>query len=110
MNFTLNLISKWMDNNNVTNVELAEKMNVSESLVRAILKGERKLTAKRLDSLATIMTITVEELLGMEKNEFAGYSVMLRGGSEELSRRQEKIIMDVAMLANDYEKLKKFIQ
>lgn len=106
----VNLLKEWMKENNVSKVELAEKMGVSESLVRAILNGERQLTAKRIDTLAEITKIPACELIGTSTNNFAGYSVMLRGGSKQLSFEQEKMIMEVALLANDYEYLKKIVK
>lgn len=106
----VSLLKDWMKKNNVSKVELAEKMGVSESLVRAILNGERQLTAKRIDTLSEITSISANELIGAPTNNFAGYSVMLRGGSTQLSFEQEKIIMEVALLANDYEYLKKIVK
>lgn len=105
----VSLLKEWMENNKVSKVELAERMGVSESLVRAILNGERQLTAQRIDNLAKITNIPVCELMGTSANNFAGYSVMLRGGSKQLSFEQEKMIMEVALLANDYEYLKKIV-
>lgn len=104
------VLKGWMEKNNVSKVELAGKMGVSESLVRAILNGERQLTAKRIDTLADITGIPACELMGTSTNDFAGYSVMLRGGSKQLSFEQEKMIMEVALLANDYEYLKKIVE
>ncbi|WP_133581800.1 helix-turn-helix domain-containing protein [Aureibacillus halotolerans] len=106
----VSLLKDWMETNNVSKVELAGRMGVSESLVRAILNGERQLTAKRIDALAEITNIPACELMGTSTNNFAGYSVMLRGGSKQLSFEQEKIIMEVALLANDYEYLKKIVK
>lgn len=103
------MVKTWMNTNNVNKVELAEKMNVSEALVRAMLSGERRITTKRIDSLSEITGYTVNELLGVRENDFAGYTVMLRGGSKQLNTKQESLIMDIALLANEYERLKTFI-
>lgn len=102
-------IKSWMNEKGVSKVELAELLGVSEALVRAILNGERRLTAKRIDSLSKITGIPVSVLIGAPENDFAGYTVMLRGGSNQLNANQESLIMDVALLANEYERLKAFI-
>lgn len=103
-------IKNWMNEEGVSKVELAELLGVSEALVRAILNGERRLTAKRIDSFSKITGIPVSELIGAPENDFAGYTVMLRGGSKQLNANQESLIMDVALLANEYERLKAFIR
>ena len=109
MTITVDLVSTWMENNKISKIELSQRMRVSEALVRAILSGERRITAKRIDSLSEITGIPVSTLLGVPENDFGGYTVMLRGGSKQLNTQQESLIMDVALLANEYERLKKFI-
>lgn len=109
MTITVDLVSTWMENNKISKIELSQRMGVSEALVRAILSGERRITAKRIDSLSEITGIPVSTLLGVPENDFGGYTVMLRGGSKQLNTQQESLIMDVALLANEYERLKKFI-
>lgn len=103
-------IKNWMAENGVSKVELANKLGISEALVRAILNGERRLTAKRIEDFSNVTGIPVSVLIGAPENEFAGYIVMLRGGSKKLNANQESIIMDVALLANEYERLKAFIR
>lgn len=103
------MVATWMKDNGVSKVELADQMGVSEALVRAMLSGDRRITAKRIDSLSQITGIPVSTLLGAPENDFAGYTVMLRGGSKQLNAQQESLIMDVALLANEYERLKVFI-
>lgn len=45
-----------------------------------------------------------------KENNFVGYTVMLAGGIGRLTPKQESMIWDVALLANDYERLRRFIQ
>lgn len=104
------MVEAWMNANKVSKVDLAKKMGVSEALVRAMLSGERRITAKRIDSLSQVTGISGSELLGTPENDFAGYTVMLRGGSKQLNAKQESLIMEVALLANDYERLRAFIR
>ena len=109
MKETAKMVTAWMEENGVSKVKLAEMLGVSEALVRGMLSGERRITSKRIDALSEITGYSANELLGIEENNFAGYTVMLRGGSKQLNAKQESLIMDVALLANDYERLKTFI-
>lgn len=103
------MVITWMEENEVSKVKLADMLGVSESLVRGMLSGERRITSKRIDALSEVTGYSVNELLGVEENNFAGYTLMLRGGSKQLNAKQESLIIDVALLANDYERLKTFI-
>ncbi|OCS90831.1 helix-turn-helix domain-containing protein [Caryophanon latum] len=100
------LIESWMMENGVTTIELAARMGVSETLVRAMLSGERRIPVKRIESLSNITRIPVSTLLGVPENNFAGYTVMVRGGIKQLNAEQERLIMDVALLANEYDRLR----
>lgn len=44
------------------------------------------------------------------KNVVGGYDVIVFGGSKQLTRKQISEIWDVALLANDYERLKLWIK
>lgn len=56
------------------------------------------------------MSIEVEEIRVIENHlELAGYTIMTRGGTKQLNPKQESMLMEVALLANDYERLKAFI-
>lgn len=110
MTKAVEMVATWMKDKEVSKVELADQMGVSEALVRAMLSGDRRITANRIDSLSQITGISVSTLLGTPENDFAGYTVMLRGGSKQLNAKQESLVMDVALLANEYERLKAFIR
>lgn len=109
MSKTAALIESWMMENGVTTIELAARMGVNEALVRAMLSGERRISAKRIESLSNITCIPVSTLLGVPENNFAGYTVMLRGGIQKLSAKQERLMMDIALLANEYDRLRSVI-
>lgn len=45
-----------------------------------------------------------------ERLELGGYTIMMKGGINQLSDKQEWQILEVAMLANDYERLRRFVK
>lgn len=108
MNFkhTASEIQKWMRDNQISKIQMAEMMGISEGLLRAILKGDRRITSERLTQFADITNIPRASLLGLSDKElFAGYSVIPRGGTE-LSPANKHQIQQVAMLLNAYETFK----
>lgn len=103
---TASEIEKWMRDNQISKTQMAEKMGISEGLLRAILKGDRRITSERLTQFAEITNIPRASLLGLSDKElFAGYSVIPRGGTE-LSSANKHQIQQVAMLLNAYETFK----
>lgn len=52
----------------------------------------------------------VEETNTNPENQFAGYTVMICGGVKRLTPKQQTEVLDVALLANDYERLRAFIR
>lgn len=99
-------INQWMKENNVSKTKMAELVGVSEGLLRAILKGDRRITSERLTKFAEVMKIPRATLLGLSDSElFAGYSVIPRGGTD-LSVTNKHQIQQVAMLLNAYETFK----
>lgn len=108
MNFThtASLINQWMEENQLTNTKMAQLMGISEALLRALLKGDRRITSERLTQFAEITNIPRASLLGLSDKElFAGYNVIPRGGSE-LSIANKHQIQHIALLLNEYESLK----
>lgn len=99
-------INQWMQENNVSKTKMAELVGVSEGLLRAILKGDRRITSERLTRFAEVMNIPRATLLGLSDSKlFAGYSVIPRGGTD-LSVTNKHQIQQVAMLLNAYETFK----
>lgn len=50
------------------------------------------------------------EIRPYDPNHYCGYTLMLRGGVKHLTWKQQMMITEVALLANDYEHLRRFIQ
>lgn len=103
---TASEIQKWMRNNKISKIQMAEMIGISEGLLRAILKGDRRITSERLTQFSEITNIPRASLLGLSDKElFAGYSVIPRGGTE-LSSANKHQIQQVAILLNAYETFK----
>lgn len=103
---TATVILEWMQENQVSKTKMADMVGISEGLLRAILKGDRRITSDRLTKFAEVTNIPRATLLGLSKKElFAGYSVIPRGGTE-LSVANKHQIQQVAMLLNAYETFK----
>lgn len=104
--YTANAVKEWMQKQDMTNVELAQILGISESLVRALLKGERRFTPSRIEQLIDVTSMSRNELLGISQDEeYADFSVMLRG-SAHISEHCKNEINKLALLFNDYETLK----
>lgn len=56
------------------------------------------------------MTEKQETYTHPELKNVVGYNVMIFGGSKQLTQKQISEIWDVALLANDYERLRKWIK
>lgn len=103
---TASLLNQWMEENRMTKTKMADMMGISESLLRALLKGDRRITSERLTQFAEITNIPRASLLGLSEQElFAGYSVIPRGDTE-LSVANKHQIQQIALLLNEYESFK----
>lgn len=105
----MEILEVWMDSNKVSRKELAKQTGISEEVLTSLLNGNRRFSARQIDLISQVTGISASELLGHPEDDFAGYTVMLRGGRKQLTPKQESMIMDVALLANDYERLRKSI-
>lgn len=103
---TASLLNQWMQENQITKTKMAQIMGISEGLLRALLKGDRRITSERLTQFAEITKISRASLLGLSDKElFAGYSVIPRGGTE-LSVANKHQVQQIALLLNEYESFK----
>lgn len=69
-----------------------------------------KLLDEKLDVNKALFLETVEDERRIATNNFLGYTVTIHGGSKQLNAKQESLIMNVALLANEYERLRVFIR
>ncbi len=100
------LLNQWVEENQITNTKMAKLIDVSEAFLQGLLKGDRRITSKRLKQFAEITNIPRASLLGLSDKElFAGYSV-IPYGSTELSTANKQQIQQIALLLNEYESFK----
>ncbi|WP_277285296.1 helix-turn-helix domain-containing protein [Sneathia sanguinegens] len=64
-----NRISYLLNKNGITQKELADRINVSESVVSRYISGEREPKANVLANIATALRTTSDYLLGIEEND-----------------------------------------
>lgn len=79
--YTASLLNQWMAENHMTEGEMAVLMGISENHLYSLLSG---------DSV---------------RKSFAGYEVIIRGGTE-LSMARTHQVQQIALLLNEYERLK----
>ncbi|MBK3493975.1 helix-turn-helix transcriptional regulator [Viridibacillus sp. YIM B01967] len=97
-------INKWLTENDFTQKQFAEKLGVSDSLIGAILKGQRRITTQRITQIANIMGKTVSELKGKRTIEEQGYMLQLRGHAT--SRKSKIDVQNIVLAIQDCERLK----
>lgn len=66
-----NRISHLLNKNGISQKELADRINVSESVVSRYISGEREPKANVLANIATALRTTSDYLLGIEDDEFS---------------------------------------
>lgn len=57
------------EKHNITQTELAKRMNLDKSSMSKIENGTRKVSSDELDKLANIFNVSTDYLLGRKKNE-----------------------------------------
>lgn len=70
---------------NITQVQLAQMLDISQQLIAAYEAGARKIPASMLPKLAKLFAVSLEELVGMEKMPAK------RGPASVLQRQIEQI-------------------
>lgn len=66
-----NRISYLLNKNGISQKELADRINVSESVVSRYISGEREPKANVLANIATALRTTSDYLLGIEDDDFS---------------------------------------
>lgn len=64
-----NRISYLLNKNGISQKELADRINVSESVVSRYISGEREPKANMVANLATALRTTSDYLLGIEEDD-----------------------------------------
>lgn len=72
---------------NLTQVQLAEFLGISQQYMQAFESGNRKVAASMLPKLAQLFGISVDELVGMKE------AVVKRGPTPKLKRQIEQVAL-----------------
>jgi XRE family transcriptional regulator, regulator of sulfur utilization len=82
-------IKALREENRLSQYDMAEKLNISQSAYLQIEKGKTELTVSRLKQIAEVLEVTVADLLGSERQE-------PEGGAE--SKKVEKVEHEIQYL------------
>lgn len=94
----INNIKKWLKENNLSQIWLAEQIKVSTSMLSQMLNGERKLQTKHLLSISKVTGMTPNRLAEDETKKVSNEpKYVLRGAfsSKKSERDFSKLLWDV---------------
>ena len=88
-------IEKVLENSNMTQRDLANRIGVDESTVSRIIKGERTPKSEVLANIATALHTTSDYLLGIEKDEFDSSKLvrLIARNSSKMSDADKKALI-----------------
>lgn len=99
--FVVERIKSWMKDNSLTQQDIATKLDISDSLVGAMLRGERRIPPARIQLFAEMMNISVKELVGQPATTTI---VKLRG--KATSRKSRSAVRDIVAMCEHFVELK----
>lgn len=90
-------IAEELQKEKMSQKQLAERLNLSESAVSRIISGEREIKSDTLANIATALNVTVAYLLGEEETEFnyKGVKGLLSRHMGEMTTEQKKELIDL---------------
>lgn len=98
----ISVISKLMDEQNLSTSELARRTDMAKSTVSRYLNKSREFPLNRADDFARVLKVTPEYLLGLEEkkqtNSFETIAAHLDG---ELTEEQWKKVLEYARFIQD---------
>lgn len=88
-------IEKVLENSNMTQRDLANRIGVDESTVSRIIKGERTPKSEVLANIATALHTTSDYLLGIENDEFNSSKLvrLIARNSSKMSDTEKKALI-----------------
>lgn len=87
-------IKAWLAQHDITYQVLADKLDVSKSLVGHMLAGERTLLPERIEKIAELMDLSVAELMRDESFQTGPLTYKLRGKtSSRVSKRELEALL-----------------
>lgn len=97
-------VKNWLEIEGKSNIWLAEKLEISNSLIEFILNGENTLKPERIAQLAKIMDLSTKDLIQPDVIKQDNLTVNIIG---ELTSRHSRRELDSLLFAiNDYMSLK----
>lgn len=89
-------IEKILENSNMTQRDLANRIGVDESIVSRIIKGERIPKSDVLANIATALHTTSDYLLGIENDEFDSNKLvrLIARNSSKISDADKKALIN----------------
>lgn len=85
---------------NLTQEQVANILNVGRDAILRIEKGTRKVTADELNNFSRLYKISMDEI--MNDNPYVSNEQAYARGFEKLSLKDQKEILDLIKLKNDY--------
>lgn len=97
--FNMNIgkrIEKILENSNMSQRDLANRIGVDESIVSRIIKGERTPKSDVLANIATALHTTSDYLLGIENDEFDSSKLvrLIARNSSKMSDADKKALLN----------------
>ena len=85
-------IERLLEKNNISQRELASRIDLDESIVSRIIKGERTPKSDVLANIATALHTTSDYLLGIENEEFDSGKIirLIARNSSNMSSEEKK--------------------
>ena len=92
-------LTELLKKNNMSQKELAERLNVTEATVSRYIKGEREPNLNVVAQIANIFKVSLEELTGAElEASVADYSQvknLVARNASRLTNEQKKELLDI---------------
>lgn len=89
-------ISSELSKKGISQKQLAERINISESIVSRYISGEREPKANVLANIATALNTTSDYLLGIEEDEFSHPRIkrMIARNADKMTKEEKKELID----------------
>lgn len=89
-------ISSELSKKGISQKQLAERINLSESIVSRYISGEREPKANVLANIATALNTTSDYLLGIEEDEFSHPRIkrMIARNADKMTKEEKKELID----------------
>lgn len=91
-----NRIAYLLNKNGMSQKELAERVNVSMSVISRYISGQREPKANVLANIATVLKTTSDYLLGIENNDFNQPYIkrMLARNADKMTMEEKKELIE----------------